>query len=128
MRGGSTGHEMNAIILAAGKGARLNGSAGDAPKCLASIGAMTLLERQIRALRDAGLRDITVVVGCQADRVRRAGKRLLLIRPTGSELEKHGFNFLSNRGNDVIEQAAYDATMAVLTSDRLRVLFGRVAA
>jgi choline kinase len=32
---------------------------------------MTLIERQIRTLRRAGLDDIVVVVGCQADRVRQ---------------------------------------------------------
>ncbi len=32
---------------------------------------MTLLERQIRALERAGIDDIAVVVGCQAERVRR---------------------------------------------------------
>ena len=33
---------------------------------------MTLLDRQIRALEQAGIDDIVVVVGCQADRVRAA--------------------------------------------------------
>ena len=61
---------MRGIILAAGKGSRLNGTAGDKPKCLVEIGGITLLERQIRALELAGVDDIAVVVGCQADRVR----------------------------------------------------------
>jgi choline kinase len=33
---------------------------------------MTLIERQVRTLREAGVDDIAVVVGCQHDRVRRA--------------------------------------------------------
>ena len=61
---------MRGIILAAGKGSRLNGTAGDKPKCLVSVGGTTLLDRQVRALRQAGIRDVAVVVGCQADRVR----------------------------------------------------------
>ena len=61
---------MKGIILAAGKGSRLNGTAGDAPKCLVKAGGLTLVERQIRALADAGVDDIVIVVGCQADRVR----------------------------------------------------------
>ena len=52
------------------KGSRLNGTAGDKPKCLVEAGGMTLLDRQIRALELAGIDDIVVVVGCQADRVR----------------------------------------------------------
>jgi L-glutamine-phosphate cytidylyltransferase len=63
---------MRGIILAAGKGSRLNGTAGDKPKCLVEAGGMTLLERQIRTLRSAGIGEIAVVAGCQADRVRAA--------------------------------------------------------
>jgi choline kinase len=63
---------MKGVILAAGKGSRLNGTAGDKPKCLVEAGGVTLIERQIRTLRAAGLDDIVVVVGCQADRVRAA--------------------------------------------------------
>jgi L-glutamine-phosphate cytidylyltransferase len=63
---------MRAIILAAGKGSRLNGTAGDKPKCLVQAGGLTLIERQIQVLERAGIDDIVVVVGCQADRVRAA--------------------------------------------------------
>jgi L-glutamine-phosphate cytidylyltransferase len=62
---------MKGIILAAGKGSRLNGTLGDKPKCLLRIGGRTLVGRQIEALRGAGITDIGVVVGCQADAVRR---------------------------------------------------------
>jgi choline kinase len=61
---------LTGIILAAGKGARLNGTAGDKPKCLLHVGDKTLVERQIATLRSAGIDDVAVVVGCQADRVR----------------------------------------------------------
>ena len=64
---------MKGVILAAGKGSRLNGTAGDKPKCLVEAGGITLLERQIRTLEAAGIEDIVVVVGCQADRVRLVG-------------------------------------------------------
>jgi L-glutamine-phosphate cytidylyltransferase len=63
---------MRGIILAAGRGSRLNGTAGDSPKCLVKIGGETLIDRQIRALRRVGIDDIAVVVGCQADQVRRS--------------------------------------------------------
>jgi choline kinase len=61
---------MKGIILAAGKGSRLNGTAGDKPKCLVELGGTTLIERQIAVLERAGIDDVVVVVGCQADRVR----------------------------------------------------------
>jgi len=62
---------MKGVILAAGRGARLNGTLGDKPKCLLRLGGMTLVERQIETLRAAGVDDIVVVVGCGAERVRR---------------------------------------------------------
>jgi choline kinase len=61
---------MRAVILAAGRGGRLAGVTGAHPKCLARVGAWTLIERQIHALRDCGIRQITVVTGYQADAVR----------------------------------------------------------
>src|SRR5437899_7846645 len=63
---------MRGIILAAGKGSRLNGAAGSLPKCLLRIGGMTLIERQIRSLRSVGIGEIAVVVGCESGLVRHA--------------------------------------------------------
>lgn len=71
---------MRGIILAAGKGSRLNGTAGDKPKCLVEAGGMTLIERQILVLERAGVEDVVVVVGCQAERVRaRCGHRVTYV-------------------------------------------------
>jgi L-glutamine-phosphate cytidylyltransferase len=63
---------MKGIILAAGRGLRLNGVTGNTPKCLLEIGGLTLLERQIAALRATGIDDIVVVTGYEAGRVQRA--------------------------------------------------------
>src|ERR1044072_2427340 len=65
------GGMMKGIILAAGKGLRLNGTSGNTPKCLIKIGECTLLERQIQSLRDVGIKDIVVVVGYEAERVQQ---------------------------------------------------------
>src|ERR1041385_216052 len=60
---------MKAIILAAGKGTRLDGAAVK-PKCLVEIGGQTLLQRQIESLRDANINRIVIVVGFGADSIR----------------------------------------------------------
>lgn len=60
---------MKAIILAAGKGTRLDGAAVK-PKCLVEIGGLTLLRRQIAALRSAGIEQIVVVIGFAGDAIR----------------------------------------------------------
>jgi choline kinase len=63
---------MKGVILAAGRGARLNGGNGEMPKCLVTLGGETLLSRNIRILRAAGVDEIVVVVGCAAETVRRS--------------------------------------------------------
>ncbi|HET7617682.1 MAG TPA: phosphocholine cytidylyltransferase family protein [Vicinamibacterales bacterium] len=71
---------MRGVILAAGKGSRLNGTAGDKPKCLVTAGGRTLIERQIDSLEAAGIDDVVVVVGCQAPRVRAVcGQRVTYV-------------------------------------------------
>lgn len=51
------------IILAAGRGTRMQGLASDRPKCFLELNGQSLLEHQVRNLRSAGLTDITVVTG-----------------------------------------------------------------
>ena len=61
---------MKAIILAAGKGTRLNG-VDLKPKCLFEVGGRTLLDCQLSALAAAGINDVVIVLGFEADRIRR---------------------------------------------------------
>jgi len=61
---------MKAIILAAGKGKRLNG-VNLKPQCLFEVGGETLLARQIAALRELNVNDIVIVLGFEAERIRR---------------------------------------------------------
>jgi choline kinase len=60
---------MKAIILAAGKGTRLDGAAVK-PKCLVEVGGTTLLHRQLEALHAANIKQVVVVVGFGADSIR----------------------------------------------------------
>ena len=58
---------LRAVILAAGRGSRLHPYTENRPKCLMELGGMTLMERQLRALRGAGITDIVVVTGYRAE-------------------------------------------------------------
>lgn len=60
---------MKAIILAAGKGTRLDGAAVK-PKCLVEIGGLTLLRRQIESLKNANIKEIVIVVGFGVESIR----------------------------------------------------------
>ena len=62
---------MRAIILAAGKGARLEPANQEPVKCLVKLGDTTLIERQLGYLRASGISEIAVVVGFHAEHIRR---------------------------------------------------------
>jgi choline kinase len=71
---------MRAVILAAGRGGRLSPVTGTHPKCLARVGAQTLIEHQIAALRETGVDSITVVGGYRLGDVRRVcGSRIDIV-------------------------------------------------
>lgn len=60
---------MKAVILAAGKGTRLDGAAVK-PKCLVEVGGLTLLQRQIESLKNVNIDGIVIVVGFGAESIR----------------------------------------------------------
>ena len=58
---------MNAIIMAAGTSSRFAPLSYEKPKGLLNVKGEVLIERQIRQLQEAGITDITVVVGYKAE-------------------------------------------------------------
>lgn len=66
---------MTAIILAAGRGRRLNPLTENCPKCLTNFDGMTLIGRQIATLRQAGVVDIVIVTGYRGDMLALPGTR-----------------------------------------------------
>ena len=59
---------MRAIILAAGRGMRLQQAEDQhTPKCLLSFDGTTLLERHLRILRNAGVNEIVLALGFRHD-------------------------------------------------------------
>ena len=63
---------MRAILLAAGRGRRLEASGWTQPKCLLPFGDTTILGNMLDALEQNGVRDVTLVVGYQQELVRAA--------------------------------------------------------
>jgi choline kinase len=65
-----------ALILAAGRGSRLNNGA----KCLCEIGGRPLIEHQLEALRGVGIESVALVVGYEQELVREVvGERASFI-------------------------------------------------
>ncbi len=58
---------MNAIIMAAGTASRFVPLSEETPKGLLEVRGEILIERQIKQLREAGVEDITIVLGYKAE-------------------------------------------------------------
>lgn len=58
---------MNAIIMAAGTASRFVPLSEETPKGLLEVRGEILIERQIKQLREAGVEDITIVLGYRAE-------------------------------------------------------------
>src|SRR5882672_2471094 len=117
---------MRAIILAAGRGLRLQqADERQFPKCLLQFGGMSLLERHLRMLRNAGVEDIVLALGFRHDRVEAELDRLhwqprpeIIVNPRfdlGSVLTVHSVAAALMRGGDVLLMDAdvlYDERIA----------------
>ena len=61
---------MLGVILAAGMAKRLRPLTDERPKCLLKVGEHTLLQRTVDAMLAAGIRELVVVTGYRANRIR----------------------------------------------------------
>ena len=68
---------MKAIILAAGRGSRMNEGTADIPKCMMKLSGKTLLDRCMTSLLSAGfdLPDIGIVTGYKCEKIQIEGVR-----------------------------------------------------
>ena len=60
---------MKAVILAAGRGTRIESATHGVPKCLLQFGSRTILDYQIESLWAAGISRIGIVVGHNGERI-----------------------------------------------------------
>lgn len=104
---------MRAIILAAGRGVRLQlPEDAQLPKCLLRFGGMTLLERHLRMLKNAGVDEVVLALGFRHELVEDEIDRLAWQpRPQivlnrnfelGSVLTVHTAADAMTRGGDVL--------------------------
>jgi choline kinase len=64
---------MKAIILAAGRGSRMNELTNERPKCLVELRGKALLDWQLEALREAGIKEIAIVTGYKREMLANRG-------------------------------------------------------
>lgn len=124
---------MRAIILAAGRGSRLQQTVDrQLPKCLLTFGGRSLLERHLRLLEAAGVDEIVLALGfrhelieAELDRLGRRSRIEVLLNPRydlGSMLTVHSAAAPLTRGGDVLLMDAdvlyHERIMAALTAGR----------
>jgi choline kinase len=122
---------MRAIILAAGRGMRLQQTANEQlPKCLLRFGGQTLLERHLRLLRGVGVEEVVMALGwryelveAELDRLQWRPKPEIVINPgyeLGSVLTVHTVAEALTRGGEVLLMDAdvlyHDGIMAALAA------------
>lgn len=73
---------MRALILAAGRGRRIESLAGDSPKAFLELGGRRILDHQIDAFRSVGVEEFVLVVGHRSELFRKdyAGTEFVLIQ------------------------------------------------
>jgi L-glutamine-phosphate cytidylyltransferase len=64
---------MKGIILAAGRGSRMESLTNSSPKCLIKFKNYTLLDHQIKAFKKAGINDIGIVTGYKREMLAKYG-------------------------------------------------------
>lgn len=64
---------LDAIVLAASRGAELGELTADRPKCMVDVRGRPLLARQVETLKGAGVKAVTVVTGFRDDAVAVSG-------------------------------------------------------
>jgi choline kinase len=115
---------MRAIILAAGRGSRLQQNQ-EMPKCLLRFGNLSLLERHLRMLKTLGVTEVVLALGFRDDLVAAELDRLawqprpqIVLNPRfelGSVLTVHTVADAMTRGGDVLLMDAdvlYDERIA----------------
>ena len=66
-------HKTKALIVAAGLGSRLKKHTEELPKCMLDFGGKTLLQRQLEAYEEAGIRDIYLIKGYKKNKINYKG-------------------------------------------------------
>ncbi|MFB2761450.1 NTP transferase domain-containing protein [Shewanella xiamenensis] len=61
---------MIGVILAAGVGSRLRPMTNDKPKCLVTTAGKTILQYQLDTYKEAGIKDLVIVVGYEGNKIK----------------------------------------------------------
>ena len=66
-------NKTKALIVAAGLGSRLKKHTEELPKCMLDFGGKTLLQRQLEAYKESGIRDVYLIKGYKKNKINYKG-------------------------------------------------------
>lgn len=108
-----------ALILGAGQGSRLLPLTQDLPKCLLDLGGRSMLEWQLRALAETGIREAVIVTGFRDHMVAEALER---ITPPGISVRmlfNPFYKIADNLASCWMARGEFDRPCLVLNGDTL---------
>ena len=117
-----------AIILAAGNGSRMGQLTADRPKTMLEVAGRSLIDRALDALGACGIRDVTLVVGYQRERLRQhLGDRVRFI--DNARYRETNSLYSLSLARDVLARGALVLNSDVLVTPELvaRLVEARVA-
>lgn len=110
---------MKVIILAAGQGKRLHPHTENRPKCLVPVaGDCTMLGWQLQQLAIAGVREVVVVTGFQADKVEAEAARYRVLLPIRTRFNPE-FAHTDNLCSAAFVRDEMDRDFIILNGDTL---------
>jgi L-glutamine-phosphate cytidylyltransferase len=104
-----------AIVLSAGKGSRLLPLTAERPKCLIELSDRSLLDWQLDALGEAGIREVVVVTGFRDDLVDAVAARREGVRTLFNPF----YHVADNLGSVWMARAELDTDTLLLNGDTL---------
>lgn len=115
-----------AIILSAGKGSRLLPLTADRPKCLIEFNGKSLLEWQLDALAESGIKEVVIVTGFREDLVEAVAARRNGVRTLFNPF----YHVADNLGSVWMARGEFDRDVILMNGDTLvsPALLGRVQA
>lgn len=110
---------QRAVILSAGKGSRLYPHTEERPKCLLDLSGRTLLEWQLDALAENGVRDVAVVTGFGHDHVADVVARRDAAKGKVELLFNPFYQVADNTGSVWMARGRWDQDTLLLNGDTL---------
>ena len=110
---------VRAVILSAGQGKRLLPLTRSLPKCLLPVHGRTVLEWQLRSLREAGIRQVAIVVGFGAEQVEAEVARCRLPGFEVSTIHNALFDKSDNLVSCLVARSQMDGDFVLLNGDTL---------